>query len=61
MKRFLGVFYEWGRDANVMYAKTTMDKDVNKLIEVYEKYTGSDIKVQKTPGAPITTISKSAL
>ena len=25
----------------------TMEKDANKLVEVYEKYTGSDVKVQK--------------
>ena len=36
-------------------------KDVNKLVEGYEKYIGSDLKVQKTPGAPGTTIIKSDL
>ena len=38
-----------------------MEKDVNKLLEVYENYTGGDIKVQKTPGAPGTNVSKSDL
>ena len=35
-----------------------MDKDVNKLVEGYEKYTGSDLNVQKTPRAPGTNLSK---
>ena len=39
----------------------TMDKDVKELVESYENYTGSDIKFQKTPGAPGKTISKSDL
>ena len=35
----------------------TMEKDVNKLVEVYEKFIGSDVNVQKTPDAPGTTLS----
>ena len=35
-----------------------MDKDVKKLLEGYEKYTESDVKVQKTPGDPGTPLSK---
>ena len=31
------------------------------MVEGYEKVTGSDVKVQKTQGAPDTTISKSEL
>ena len=31
------------------------------LVEGYKKYTGSDLKVQKTPKAPGTTLSKSEL
>ena len=31
------------------------------MVESYEKYTESDVKVQKTPGAPGTTLSKSDL
>ena len=38
-----------------------MEKDIKKLVEGYKKYTGSNIKVYKTPGAPSTTISKSDL
>ena len=41
-----------------MYAKMTMEKDVNKLVEWYENFTGSEDKFQKTPGSPSTTISK---
>ena len=33
-----------------------MYKDINKLVEGYEKCTGSDVKIQKTPGAPGTTL-----
>ena len=43
------------------YAKMTMEKDVKKLVEGYEKYTGSDLKVKKSLGAPGTTLSKSDL
>ena len=39
----------------------TMDKEVSKLAEGYEKYTGSDLKVPKNPGPPGTTLSKSDL
>ena len=38
-----------------------MDKDVKKLVEGKKKYTGSDLKVQKTPGALGMTLSKSDL
>ena len=61
VKKFLGVYYEWGRDAKGAYAKMTMYKDVKNLVEGYENYTGSDLKVQKTPGDPGTTLSKSDL
>ena len=36
-----------------------MNKYVKNLVEGYEKYTGSDLKVQKNPGALVITISKS--
>ena len=32
VNNFLGVYYEWGRDADGLYAKMTMDKDVKKLV-----------------------------
>ena len=34
-KKFLGAYYELGRDEKWMYAKMTMDKDVKKLVEGY--------------------------
>ena len=37
----------------------TMNKYVKKLVDGYENYTGSDLKVQKASGAQVTTISKS--
>ena len=58
VRNFPRVYYEWVRDAKGMYAKTTMEKGVKKLVEGYEKYTGSDVKVQKNPGDPGTTLSK---
>ena len=61
MKKFLGVYYEWDRDTKVTYTKITMDKYVKNLVNGYENYTGSDLKVKKTPGAPGTTLSKSNL
>ena len=38
-----------------------MEKDVKKLVEGYENNTGGDVKVQKNPGTPGTTPSKSDL
>ena len=61
VKNFLGVYYERGRDAKVIRAKITMEKDLKKIVEGYENYTGNDVKVQKTPGVPGTTLSKSDL
>ena len=61
VKKFLGFYYKWGHDAKGTYAKTTMEKDVNNLLEGCENYTGSDLRVQKTPGALGTTLSKSDL
>ena len=59
VKKFLRVQYEWGRDAKGSYKKMTMEKDVRKLVEDYEKNNGGDVKVQETPGTPGTTPSKS--
>ena len=39
----------------------TMDKDARNIIEGYKKYTGSELRVQETPGASGTTLSKSDL
>ena len=39
----------------------TMEKDVKKLIKGYKNYTGSELRAQKTPGSPGTTLSKSDL
>ena len=61
VNKFLGVYYEWGCNAKGSYAKITMENEVNNLVKDYKKYTGSDVKVQKTPGAPGTTIIKSEL
>ena len=38
-----------------------MENSVRKLIEGYEKFIGGGVKVQKTPGAPGTTLNKSEL
>ena len=55
---FFGMYYEWGCEEKDSYAKMTMEKDVEKLVEVNEKYTGRDVKVQTTSGAPGMTLSK---
>ena len=36
----------------------TTEKEIKKLLEGYENYTGSDVKIQKTPGDPGTTLRK---
>ena len=40
VNNFTGFYYEWGYYAKVLYAETTMNKYVKKLVEGYEKYTG---------------------
>ena len=52
------MYYERGYDAKGPYTKMTMEKDTKTLFNGYEKFTGSDVKVQKTPGAPGTTLRK---
>ena len=61
MNKFFSVYYEWGRDAEGSYAKTTTEKYVEKLVEDYEKNNGGDVKVHKTSGTLGTTPSKSDL
>ena len=55
VKKFLRVFYEWGRDTKGSYAKTTMEKYVENLVEDYEKNTVGEVKVCKTSGTPCKT------
>ena len=61
VKKFLRMYYEWGRDAKGLYEKTTMEKDIKKLVEGYEKNNWGEVQVQKTSGTPGTTQSKSDL
>ena len=61
VKKFLIVYYEWGRYAKGLHARMTTEKDIKNLLEGYEKNTGGDVNVQKPPGAPGTTPSKSDL
>ena len=61
MKNFIWVYYKWGHDVKGTYAKMTMDKYFKKLVEGYKNHTGSEVKVQKTPGTPGTAVSKSYL
>ena len=61
VRKFLGVYYEWGCDAKGTYENITTEKDVNKLVEGYKKYTCSDVTTQKNSDAPGTTLSKSDL
>ena len=50
-KKFNGVYYKWGHDAKGTSSKMTMEKDLKKLADGYEKCSGSDFKGQKRPGA----------
>ena len=58
VKKFLGVYYKSSHDSKGTYAKMTMDKDAKKLVESYQKYTESDVKVQKISSVPSTALSK---
>ena len=61
VKKFLRVYYGWGHDTKRSYAKTTMETDVNKLVDGYDNFNGIDIKVHKTPGVTGTNLSKSEI
>ena len=61
MSNFLGVYYKWDHNAKGSYKKLTMAEDVKKLLDVYNKFSVSDTKVQKIPGATGTTLCKSEL
>ena len=43
VKKFLGVYYEWVHDEKGPYAKINMEKDVNKLVKGYAKFSGKYI------------------
>ena len=58
MRKFLGVYYEWGHDSKGPYAKVTTEKYVNKLVDGYEKFIGSGLKVRKILGDPGMTLNK---
>ena len=45
----------------VCMQKMIMNNDVKNFVEGYKNYTGCDLKVQNTPGGPVTTLSKSDL
>ena len=49
VRKFLGFYYEWDCDAKGTYEKIATEKDVNKLVEGYKKYTCSDVNIQKIP------------
>ena len=38
-----------------------MEKEVNKLVDIYAKFIGSDLEVHKIHGAPGTPLSKSQI
>ena len=50
VKKFLGVYYKWDHNDEVLHKKMTMEKDIKKLVDGYEKFTGSGVKVQKMSG-----------
>ena len=56
MRKFIGVYYEWGHDTKGPSAEINMEKDIQKWVEGYDNSIGSDVTVQKTPGAPGTNL-----
>ena len=58
VRNFLGVYYDLYHDYKGVYTKISMGKYVNKLVIVYDKFTGSYNKVHKTLASPGTTISE---
>ena len=45
LKKFLGLYYEWGHKAKGEYAKITMQEYVKELGDMYEKFIESVVKV----------------
>jgi hypothetical protein len=58
LKKFLGIWYEWGRDNDGPFVKATMNDMAATIVEDYEKHVGHPIKGAKTPGFPGTTLTK---
>ena len=61
VRNFLVAYYKWGHNAKGVYAKVAMEKNIKKLVDGYKKFTGVDVKVQKTPGTPGTSLCNSEL
>ena len=61
VRKFLAMYYEWGQDSKSLYIKITIEKYVQILLDKYEKFTGSDLKLQKLASAPVMTLIKSEL
>jgi hypothetical protein len=59
LNKYLGLWYEWGRDKNGPFVKARMNDMAKAIIDYYEKYVGLTIKEAKTPGFPGTTLTKS--
>ena len=53
--------FELGQDSKTLYTKITIEKYVQILLDKYEKFTGSDLKLQKLASAPVMTLIKSKL
>ena len=61
LKNFLEVYKEWCYNSKGLYTNMTMYKYVNKLVDGYEKFNGSYVKVHKKPGATSINLSESKL
>ena len=53
--------FEWGQDSKTLYTKISIEKYVQFVLDKYEKFTGSDLKLQKSASAPVMTLIKSKL
>ena len=61
MKKFIGVYDGQVNDPKGPCTNINMEKEVNKLVDIYAKFIGSDLEVHKIHGAPGTPLSKSQI
>ena len=61
VKKFLRLYQNGVMMQKVRTQKLTTEKDVQKLVEGYDKNMGGEVKVQEPPGAPGTTPKNSDL
>jgi hypothetical protein len=58
LKKFRGIWYDWGRDENGPFVKASMNDMAKTIVDDYEKHVGHPINGAKTPAFPRTTLTK---